>query len=84
MSAVKSDLRSLVTAEGAMILDVAADELTTLNATGGYVWARLREGETIDQIVRDLAADTGEETAVIAADVQEFVKELVMTNLFSR
>jgi hypothetical protein len=83
MPVIKSELRSLVTAEGAMILDIAADEMTTLNATGGYVWARLREGKTIEEIVADLANDTGQEAAAIARDVHEFVEQLVERHLVS-
>lgn len=84
MPAIKPDLRSLVTAEGAMILDIAADEMTTLNPTGGYVWARLREGKTIDQIVADLANDTGQDAAAIASDVHKFVEQLMEKDLVSR
>lgn len=84
MSVIKSDLRSLVTADGAMILDIAADEMTTLNSTGGYVWARLREGETVEKIVADLAQETGEDPAVVANDVHEFIEQLSEKHLVAR
>lgn len=83
MPVVKNNLRSLVTAEGAMILDIAADEMTTLNSTGGYVWAGIRAGKTVEAIVADLAAETGQDRAVIAIDVNEFVKQLAMKGLVS-
>lgn len=76
MPAAKSDLRSIVTAEGAMILDIEADELTTLNTTGGYVWARLRKGATVAEVVADLAKDTGQDESAISKDVHEFVQQL--------
>ena len=76
MPIVKQELRSLVTPDGAMILDIAADELTTLNATGGYVWARLREGKNIEEIIAMLARETGQDAAVVTADVHEFVEQL--------
>jgi coenzyme PQQ synthesis protein D (PqqD) len=84
MPAVKSDLRSLVTAEGAMILDIAADELTALNATGGYIWARLRQGKTAREIVADLAKETGQDTAVVAKDVNEFLEQLTERRLVTQ
>jgi hypothetical protein len=84
MPVLKSDLRSLVTPEGAMILDIAADEMTTLNATGGYVWARLREGKTVEQIVADLARETGQDPTVVIGDVQEFLEQLTERHLVAR
>lgn len=84
MPVVKPDLRSLVTADGAMILDIAADEMTTLNSTGGYVWARLREGKTEEEIVTDLARDTGHDTATVAIDVHDFIEHLTEKHLVAR
>lgn len=81
MPLVKPELRSLVTAEGAMILDIAADELITLNSTGGYVWTRLREGKTVDDIVAALARETGQDPVLVADDVHEFVEHLTARNL---
>jgi hypothetical protein len=84
MPAVKSDLRSLVTADGAMILDIAADKLTTLNSTGGYVWEGLRAGKTVEQIVATLARETDQDPAMVANDVQGFVEQLEEKHLVSR
>jgi hypothetical protein len=67
-----------------MILDIAADEMTTLNATGGYVWARLREGVTVEQIAADLAKETGQDPAAVATDVYEFIGQLTEKHLVSR
>jgi hypothetical protein len=83
MVSTKSDLRSLATAEGAMILDIAADEITTLNEGGGYIWERLRRGDVVDQIVADMARDTGQDVSVVAADVNEFVEQLSQKKLVS-
>ncbi len=84
MPSIKSELRSLVTPGGAMILDIEADEMLTLNITGGYVWERLREGKTIEQIIADLAKETGQDTAVVGNDVEEFVEQLEKKHLLSR
>jgi len=81
MPSLKPELRSLVTPEGAMILDISADELTTLNSTGGYVWARLREGKGIGEIIADLAKETGHDPAVVASDVHEFLEQLTANHL---
>jgi hypothetical protein len=81
MSLINPDLRSRVTPDGAMILDIAADEVITLNATGGYIWARLEEGKTVDQIVATLATETGHDPVVVANDVREFIAQIAEKHL---
>ena len=81
MSSSNSQLRSLVTPEGAMILNIASDQMITLNSMGGYVWARLQEGKSVEGIISDLARETGHDPAVVANDVHEFVEQLTQRNL---
>jgi hypothetical protein len=81
MPPINPELRSRVTADGAMILDISADEVITLNATGGYIWARLEEGKTIDQIVASLATETGHDPVAVAKDVSEFVAQIAEKHL---
>jgi hypothetical protein len=81
MPLIKHHLRSRVTPDGAMILDIAADEIITLNATGGYIWARLEEGNTIDQITESLATETGQDSVVVAEDVREFIAQIAEKHL---
>jgi hypothetical protein len=81
MPVLKAELRSLVTTDGAVILDIAADEMTTLNATGGYVWARLKEGKTVEEIVADLAFETKENPLRVAVDVHDFIEQLANKHL---
>ena len=83
MPSIKSDLRSLVTSDGAMVLNIAADEISTLNEDGGYVWERLRNGATVEQIVADLAQETGQDVTVVASDVKEFLEQLAEKSLVS-
>jgi hypothetical protein len=84
MPVVKPELRSLVTADGAVILDIAADKMATLNSTGGYVWAQLSEGKTLEQIVADLTKETGQDATVVAKDVYEFVEQLMERHLVTQ
>ena len=84
MPSVKSELRSLVTPEGATILDISKDELTTLNSTGGYVWMRLRKGDEVEKIVADLAEETGQDPSAIRTDVHEFIEQLAEKHLVIR
>ena len=81
MSSTNSQVRSLVTPDGAMILNIASDQIITLNSMGGYVWARLQEGKTVDEIISNLAKETGHDPAVVANDVHEFLEQLRERNL---
>jgi hypothetical protein len=76
MTLINPELRSRVTPDGAMILDIAGDQIVTLNATGGYIWARLGEGKTTDEIVALLAIQSAQDPVVVANDVREFLEEL--------
>jgi hypothetical protein len=74
-------LRSAIDQDGTVILDIERDTLATLNATGGYVWGRLQQGELVDDIVRELAADTNTEIAVVDHDVRVFIDQLMSKRL---
>jgi hypothetical protein len=64
-----------------MILDISADEVITLNSSGGYIWARLQEGKTVHEIVAVLAKESGRDPALVADDVREFVAQLTAKHL---
>jgi len=83
MTLINPDLRSRVTPDGAMILDIAADEVITLNATGGYIWAGMAEGKAADEIAAGLARETGHDPAIVANDVRELVEQLTSMKLVS-
>ena len=70
------DVRSVVSQDGAIILDIKNDIILTLNPTGGYVWERLQQGMHLDDIIRGLAGDTGMELSVVERDVHHFLEEL--------
>ena len=83
MVATPAHLRSIVDHDGAVILDVPGNRMTTLNTTGAYVWARLQEGKTIDSIVAELARETGQEPELVETDVQEFLEQLKRNRLLN-
>jgi hypothetical protein len=70
------NLRSIVDRDGAIILDIARNSMTTLDCVGAYVWERLQRGLQIDAIVEELARDTDADQSVIARDVDEFMEQL--------
>jgi hypothetical protein len=83
MLSVAPELRSRVTPAGAVILNISADEVITLNSTGGYIWALLQEGQSIDRIAASLATTTGHDPAIIAKDVREFMDQISMHGLIT-
>jgi Coenzyme PQQ synthesis protein D (PqqD) len=83
MLSISPELRSLITPEGAVILNISADRMITINPTGAYIWARLQEGKTIDQIIESLAAETGHDLVLVANDVQEFLEQMAEKRLLS-
>jgi len=83
MAATPAHLRSIVDHDGAVILDVPRNSMTTLNSTGAYIWERLQRGLPVDAIVAELAHDTGTEESVVSKDVGEFMKQLKSKHLLS-
>jgi hypothetical protein len=76
-------LRSIVDHDGAVILDIPHNAITTLDSTGAYVWERLQRGLQVNAIVRELADETGVEESVVAKDIEEFMEQLKSKHLVS-
>jgi hypothetical protein len=83
MPTVTPNIRSVVDHDGAVILDIPRNTMTTLNPTGAYVWERLQRGMLLDEIVAELARETGTDVTVIAADVVAFMEELKSKHLLA-
>ena len=74
-------IRSVVSPDGAAILDVGRGTITTLNKTGAYVWQRLERGESPASIAVALALETGQNVIEIEQDVRRFVETLQRSQL---
>lgn len=81
MVEIVPQIRSIIDRDGAVILDIPRNFMTTLNSTGAYVWERLQRGMPVDAIVAELARDTGADESVIAKDVDEFMQTLQSKHL---
>jgi hypothetical protein len=81
MVSPKSNLRAIVNSDGAVILDIEHNLISTLNPTGAYVWQGLQRGESLETISSDLARETGEESTLVERDVREFVEDLKQKRL---
>ncbi len=78
------NLKAIVNEDGAVILDIERDSMSTLNPTGAYVWQRLQRGETIEMIIANLAHETGEDHLLVERDLRQFVAELQQKQLMPR
>jgi len=81
MQTTATHLRSVVDQDGAVILDVQHDRMLTLNSTGAYIWQRLQQGKLIDEIIRELAQDSGVDVNVVNRDVHDFLEQLKSKHL---
>ncbi|RXH53883.1 PqqD family protein [Granulicella sibirica] len=81
MVAVAPNLKSISDPDGAVVFDILRDTFIALNMTGAYVWTRLEKGQLVDAIVNELARDTGSDPHEVAADVAEFMEQLMIRHL---
>ena len=81
MVTVTPNLISIVDHDGAVILDISRNSMTTLDTIGAYVWERLERGLSVDAIVAELTQDTGAELEMVARDVDEFMEQLKSRHL---
>lgn len=79
-----SNLRVIVSPDGAAILDIEHDSISTLNPTGAYVWQGLQRGESLETVIAKLARETGEDPLLVERDVRDFVEELQQKQLLPR
>jgi hypothetical protein len=81
MSHIATGLRSVVDQDGAAILDIPRNQITTLNATGGFVWERLQQGLPVDKIIRELARESKTNPVIVESDVNAFLEQLKLEHL---
>jgi hypothetical protein len=84
MVANNSPLRTIVNEDGAAVLDTKRGTISTLNATGGYIWQALERGEREDDIVAGLARETDSLPDAIRQDVSDFITALQEHKILSR
>lgn len=83
MSDIGTELKTVVTPDGAAVLDMRRGSISTLNPTGAYVWLALERGESEEAIVESLARETGMSPEVIGPDVRKFMEALMARDLRS-
>jgi hypothetical protein len=84
MSRVPSHIRSIVNGDGAVLLDIPRDRMVTLNSTGAFIWERLQQGRTVDEVIHDLSAESKTDPSVVERDVHAFLEQLMSKHLLDR
>lgn len=82
MAAMPPHLRSIIDHDGAVILDISRDQFFSMNPVGAYIWGRLINGEDPELIAKTLAEETGTDSSVVMADLDEFLADLKSKHLF--
>ncbi|MBB6143004.1 6-phosphogluconate dehydrogenase (decarboxylating) [Silvibacterium bohemicum] len=83
MLSLPSHLCTVVNQDGAAVLDVSRNQISTLNSTGGFVWERLQQGQTVEEIIRGLANESNTDLAIVERGVQAFLEQLKSERLLS-
>jgi Coenzyme PQQ synthesis protein D (PqqD) len=81
MTTITPNLRSVVTPDGAMVLDITRNVMVPLNSMGGYIWNKLHEGSSADEIVRELVREADVDAATIESEVHTFLEQLATMHL---
>lgn len=84
MSEIATRIRSTVDGDGGVILDIDRNQIVTLNSTGGFIWERLKRGESLDMIVQELAQATETDPHVVEQDVRAFLGQLAEKRLLGK
>jgi Coenzyme PQQ synthesis protein D (PqqD) len=82
MPSLPPHLRTVANQDGAAILDVSRNQITTLNSTGAFIWNKLQQGRTIEQAIKDLATESDTDPAVVERGVNAFLEQLKSEHLF--
>jgi hypothetical protein len=71
-----NSLQTIIDEDGAAILDIERGQISLLNDTGGFVWQRMQQGDTVEAIVAALVSKTGADEQVIERDIRTFLDSL--------
>jgi hypothetical protein len=75
------NVRSTVTDDGVVLLDVSSGKIFNSNPVGSRVWMKLQEGSSISQIVDDISTEFKAPRKQVEVDVREYVQILKTSGL---
>jgi 6-phosphogluconate dehydrogenase (decarboxylating) len=80
---IRKELRTVANQDGAAVLDVSRNQITTMNSTGSFVWDRLLQGRTVEQVIEELATESNTDSVVVERGVRTFLEQLKSEHLLS-
>lgn len=78
---ISEHVRTTITQDGAVLMNVKGGHMITLNPTGAIIWQQLSEGRLPEQIADHLSAEFGIPQEQALADVHEFLEQLEAQHL---
>ncbi len=69
-------VRSTITQDGAVLMDIRGGQMLTLNLTGSMIWQHLADGQSPEQIAETLSPRFGISREQALEDIHEFLGQL--------
>jgi Coenzyme PQQ synthesis protein D (PqqD) len=69
-------IRSTVTKDGVVLLDVGNGKIFNSNAVGARIWLKLQEGLDVDTITAQISVEFNMPPERVRPDVEEFLEKL--------
>jgi Coenzyme PQQ synthesis protein D (PqqD) len=73
---VSDNVRSAVTDDGIVLMDVSNGRVFHSNPVGSRVWVKLQEGLPMSSIIDAVAAEFGAPRSEVEADVSQYIESL--------
>ncbi len=84
MPSSRQHFPTVINQDGAAILDLSRNQITTLNSTGGFIWDRLQRSQAVEQTIQELAVESNTDPAIVERDVRVFLEQLKSEHLLAR
>jgi hypothetical protein len=78
---VSENVRTTITQDGAVLMNIKGGHMITLNPIGSIIWQQLSDGRSPEQIADRLASEFGIPREQASADVNEFLEQLEAQHL---
>ncbi len=78
---ISEHVRTTMTQDGAMLMNIKGGHMVTLNPIGSIIWQQLSDGHSREQIAAHLASEFGISQEHAIADVNEFLEQLEAQHL---
>ena len=78
---IPEHIRTTITQDGAVLMDIQGGHMLTLNPIGSIIWQQLNDGRAPEQIATRLATEFDVPQEQASADVNEFLEQLEAQHL---